>query len=177
MLFTSPDPSARTWVLEPPPKPQRWLFLPTAVLGGLAAAGAGAGLVVHGVRGELGGGSIAMLGVGAFGALMLVAGLYVLTVRARYELAQDERQLRVVRRSIGRRRERLHSIAEFDRVELRHVRGGSSVRQVDVVGAYVMVWLVGPQASVHLVSDRTAGARELAAQLAELTGLAVSESR
>jgi hypothetical protein len=167
------DVSGARWTFEPKPKGLRWLFAPTAVLGSLALSG-GVGGIIH--RLDRGPSIAALVGlavVSLVGGASLLLSLHAMTMRARYDLDTDRRLFRLERRSALGAKSRAHSLDAFEHVLLQRVRGGSSAKQPNPVGEYAMVLLVGPEARVHVESERPAEAKALAQQLSELTGLPV----
>lgn len=108
-----------------------------------------------------------------FGALVLVVGIYVLTLRARYVFRQQARTLRTERWSWLGRRSRDYSFDVFDRVELRNVRAPSSAHQASPIGDFTMVFVCSPTARVQLTSERGEAAQLVGRQVGQVMGLPV----
>ncbi|RLB46539.1 MAG: hypothetical protein DRJ42_27430 [Deltaproteobacteria bacterium] len=161
------------FIIEPPRKGARWLFLPTLLLGILATVVGGHQLI----SGALGEGAqlpwYGALPILACGAFMVVAGAFALTVRSRVTIDRAGGSVHVERMSLVWSRDERHALSLFDRVELREVRRSGSAVQADLVGAFTMVWLVGPDHEVHVSSERDPQAAELAGQISARTELPV----
>lgn len=162
------------WSWEPPPKPERWLFAPTALMGALAVV-LGGGTLVGGLA--LGRDwaipwPIAIIAL-LVGVAMLVVGVWAVTYRVRIGIGEGH--VEIARTSWVRSSTDRHPLGAFDRVELVGVAAAQNAHQPNPVGAYTMIWLAGAE-RVHLASLRPDEADAVAEQIAGASGLPISRA-
>lgn len=120
--------------------------------------------------GELGSALLGYATVVAFSVLMLVVGLYVMTLRAHYAIDSSARVVTAVRSSCFGKRPRT---IRFEDVELEPVRPQSTAHQAVPVPSYTMVLLNGSGKPLHVTTDEHAAALAIAGEMAKHLGVPV----
>ena len=157
------------WTYEPPPKKMRFVFLPTALIGGAGTFGFSFG-IIQDLRHDPTLGTLGLVAALLGCIFMLIMGCAVLWYRARLDIDLKSREVIVHQRTLGWSRRGTYPLDEFDHVEIMTVH-----RTHEAPIGYRMVELNGPdrKPNLHIRSEHGQAAVDLAEELAQIVNLPI----